>query len=178
MALSPVGRISFPNLHGKKNDRGEIRHDIVLVFDKKAQESAKFKEMEEAIQEAAKAKFGDKVPTGISRKSLAKKSGYPITAVEESPDWYGWANEGDVFISFSSKYQPEIYDMEKEEIVDVASQIYAGAFGRVSWTTYAYDQNGNKGVSFGLKLFQKTDDGDKLTGGGSAKNEIDDDEEF
>jgi len=56
--------------------------------------------------------------------------------------------------------------------------VYAGAFGRVSWTTYAYDQNGNKGVSFGLKLFQKTDDGDKLTGGGSAKNEIDDDEEF
>jgi hypothetical protein len=178
MALSPVGRISFPNLGGKANQRGEVRHDVVLVFDKKAQESDKFKAMEEAIQTAAKGKFGDKVPTGISRKSLAKKSGYPITAVEESPEWYGWADEGAVYVAFSSKYKPEVYDADKEEIIDLSNSVYAGCHGRVSWTVYAYDTEGNKGVSFGLKLFQKTDDGEKLSGGGSAVNEIEDDEDF
>lgn len=174
MALSPVGRVSFPNFGGKLNERGDTKYDCVLVFDKEAQESPKFKQMMDAIDAAAAAKFGDKVPSGIKRKSLAKKSGYPVTETAESEDWYGWAEEGSVFLSFSSKYVPEMFDADKEEIVNV-QDIYPGCYGRVSYTSYGYDVNGNKGVAMGFKLFQKTDEGERLGGGGSAVNELDED---
>jgi len=67
-------------------------------------------------------------------------------------------------ITFSSKYAPVVIDRNKTEILD-QSEIYAGQFGRVQWTTYAYDASGNQGVSFGLRAYQKVKDGEALSGG-------------
>lgn len=163
--ISPVGRISFPHLFKpQQNDRGENVWSVVIIFDKKAQATPEYKAMEEAIQTAATERFGTKVPAGVKRKSLEPKSGYPITLTETKPEWFGWASEGSTMITFSSKYAPVVIDRNKQEILD-QSETYAGQFGRVQWTTYAYDASGNQGVSFGLRAYQKVKDGEALSGG-------------
>lgn len=163
--ISPIGRVSFPNIFKpKQNDRGENVWSIVIIFDKKAQASAEYKAMEEGIQSAAVERFGAKVPAGVKRKSLEPKSGYPITLCETKPEWFAWAPEGSTMITFSSKYAPVIIDRSKVEILDQA-EVYAGQYGRVQWTTYAYDASGNQGVSFGLRAYQKVKDGEALSGG-------------
>jgi hypothetical protein len=163
--ISPVGRISFPHLFKpQQNERQENVWSVVVVFDKKAQDTAEYKTMEEAIQKAAVERFATKIPAGIKRKSLEPKSGYPITLTETKPEWFSWAPEGSTMITFSSKYAPVIIDRTKQEILDSA-EVYAGAYGRVQWTTYAYAASGNEGVSFGLRAFQKVKDGEALSGG-------------
>jgi hypothetical protein len=163
--ISPIGRISFPHLFKpQQNDRGENTWSVVIVFDKKAQATEEYKAMEAAIQNTATERFGTKVPAGVKRKSLEPKSGYPITATETKPEWFGWASEGSTMITFSSKYNPAVIDRNRQEILD-ASDVYAGQYGRVQWTTYAYDASGNQGVSFGLRAYQKVKDGDALSGG-------------
>jgi len=179
--ISPVGRISFPHLFKpQQNDRGENVWSVVVIFDKKAQASDEFKAMEAAVQNAASERFGAKVPAGVKRKSLEPKSGYPITLCETKPDWFGWATEGAVMITFSSKYQPVVIDRSKQEILD-AAEVYAGQYGRVQWTTYAYDASGNQGVSFGLRAYQKVKDGEALSGGKpdiGAFGDLKEDDEF
>jgi hypothetical protein len=180
--ISPIGRISFPHLFKpQQNDRGENTWSVVIVFDKKAQETPEYKAMEAAIQSTAAERFGTKIPAGVKRKSLEPKSGYPITATEAKPDWFGWAPEGSTMITFSSKYNPAIIDRNRQEVLD-AAEIYAGQYGRVQWTTYAYDASGNQGVSFGLRAYQKVKDGDALSGGkpdlGAFKDLPEDDAAF
>lgn len=163
--ISPIGRISFPHLFKpQQNDRGENVWSLVIVFDKKAQASEEYKAMEAGVQAAAAERFGAKVPAGVKRKSLEPKSGYPITLCETKPEWFAWAGEGSTMITFSSKYAPVVIDRNKTEILDQA-EVYAGQFGRVQWTTYAYDASGNQGVSFGLRAYQKVKDGEALSGG-------------
>lgn len=163
--ISPIGRISFPHLFKpQQNDRGENTWSVVIVFDKKAQASPEFKAMVAAIQNTAAERFGTKIPAGVKRKSLEPKSGYPITACDTKPEWFGWAPEGAVMITFSSKYNPAVIDRNRQEILD-SSEVYAGQYGRVQWTTYAYDASGNQGVSFGLRAYQKAKDGEALSGG-------------
>mgnify|MGYP006289343809 FL=1 len=163
--ISPIGRVSFPHLFKpQQNDRGENVWSVVIVFDKKAQETPEYKAMEAAVQNAATERFGTKVPAGVKRKSLEPKSGYPFTLTETKPEWFGWAPEGSTMATFSSKYSPVIIDRNKSEILDSA-EVYAGQFGRVQWTTYAYDASGNQGVSFGLRAYQKVKDGEQLSGG-------------
>ena len=164
-AISPIGRVSFPQLFKpKQNDRGENVWSIVIIFDKKAQATDEYKAMEAAIQTSATERFGAKLPAGIKRKSLEPKSGYPITLTETKPEWFSWASEGSTMITFSSKYQPLVIDRNKQEILDQA-EVYAGEYGRVQWTTYAYDAAGNQGVSFGIRAYQKVKDGEALSGG-------------
>lgn len=178
--ISPVGRISFPHLFKpQQNDRGEDVWSLVVVFDKKAQASEEFKAMEAGVQASAAERFGAKVPAGVKRKSLEPKSGYPITLCETKPEWFGWAPEGAVMITFSSKYAPTVIDRNKQEILD-SKDVYAGQMGRVQWTTYAYDASGNQGVSFGLRAYQKVKDGEALSGGKpdlGAFDEVKDEEE-
>lgn len=162
--ISPIGRISFPHLFKpQQNDRGENVWSVVIVFDKKAQDSPEFKAMQAAIQSAASERFGTKIPAGVKRKSLEPKSGYPFTSCEAKPEWFGWAPEGAVMTTFSSKYLPAVIDRARQEILE-ASEVYAGQYGRVQWTTYAYDSSGNQGVSFGLRAYQKVKDGEALSG--------------
>ena len=152
--IAPAGRISFPHLFKpQQNDRNEDVWSLVVVFDKKAQASEEFKAMEAGVQASAAERFGAKMPAGVKRKSLEPKSGYPITLCETKPEWFGWAPEGAVMITFSSKYAPAVIDRNKQEILD-PKDAYAGQTGRVQLTKYAYDASGNQGVSFGLRAYQ------------------------
>ena len=98
--LTPVGRVSFPHLFEPTiNDKGKKSWSVVLVFDKAAMDTAEYKEMVASIEAAAVERFGQKIPSGVKRKSLEPKSGYPFTETSAKEQYFGWAEDGSVMVT-------------------------------------------------------------------------------
>jgi Protein of unknown function (DUF2815). len=73
-------------------------------------------------------------------------------------------------MNVSSKIKPTILGTQRDadgklKAITDAEEIYSGMYGRVSLNFFAYNTNGNKGISCGLNNVQKTKDGAKLGGG-------------
>ena len=158
--VTPIGRMSFPELFKPKAfESEEPKYSVVLLFDANDPQLAAMKMIASA---AAKEKWGDNIP-----KSLRS----PFRNGDEKPDLDGYA--GKVFVRFSSKTKPAVVDARTQPITEESQRLYAGCFGRVSYTVYAYDQKGNKGVSFGLVNVQKTSDGEPFSGRTNPDDDFD-----
>lgn len=73
-------------------------------------------------------------------------------------------------MNVSTKNKPEILGTQRDadgklKAITDDEEIYSGMYGRVSLNFFAYNSNGNKGISCGLNNVQKTKDGDVLGGG-------------
>lgn len=169
--ITPIGRVSFPHLFEPTiNDQGRKSWSVVLVFDKAAQDTDEFKQMVAAVEATATERFGQKVPSGVKRKSLEPKSGYPFTATSAKEKYFSWAEDGSVMVTLSSRYAPLVIDRDKSELLE-AETVYSGCYARAAYSCYSYSASGNEGVSFGLRALQKVKDGDAL---GSARAEASD----
>lgn len=140
-----------------------------------------FDGMKKAAQAALEKKFGDK----LKNPDFVKKLRSPFRLQEERakvneqgvsvmPDGHV---KGAVFITFSNEQkfgvvstEPDTTKPQKpdgtyppQHITDPAL-IYAGCYGRAIVRASAYDVDGNVGVSFYIEGFQKTRDGESLTG--------------
>ena len=95
------------------------------------------------IGAGAKAKefFGDKIPANM-RKPFRQQS---------EKDKPGFLAEG-VYINATSKAdrKPELIDRKNGQPITNESDLYRGCWVMATVRPYAYDQRGNKGVSFGL----------------------------
>ncbi|MCH4172593.1 MAG: DUF2815 family protein [Lactobacillus sp.] len=86
---------------------------------------------------------------------------------EESDEHPEYA--GNMFMNVSSKSKPTILGTQRDadgslkEITD-GEEIYSGMYGRASLNFFAYNSQGNKGISAGLNNVQKTKDGEVLGG--------------
>jgi hypothetical protein len=177
---SPAGIAMYCNVfkaRARKGDNGEQKgspkFSVLLVFDKKADLS----ELEEAVVEAAVEKFGSKAEEMLAKGKIKN----PIRDAEDYVDEEKDDEENFPFnmprakmIRFAKNEDqgaPGVVDADAEPIMD-KSEFYSGCKARVSCRAYAYDQNGNKGVSFALINVQKIKDGERL--GGSDPNAEDD----
>lgn len=79
---------------------------------------------------------------------------------EERADQAGYG-PGKIFINCRGNEAPGVVDMNVQPIMDT-KEIYAGCIVKASITAFAYDQKGNKGVSFGLNNVQKVKDGERI----------------
>jgi hypothetical protein len=70
---------------------------------------------------------------------------------------------GAVFIRASNEKKPGVIDARKNPIVNEAD-FYSGCYVRAHIHAFYYDNNGNKGISFGLDNVQKIRDGEPLGG--------------
>lgn len=68
---------------------------------------------------------------------------------------------GKIFLNCNSESPPGVVDRQVQPILN-ASDIYAGCQVIASINAFAYDRNGNKGVSFGLNNIQKVGEGERL----------------
>jgi hypothetical protein len=165
--ITPKGRLSYPHLFEPQipPNQTEPVYSCTLVFEDGTDLSA----LEKEVERVAKDKWGDKYAalqkTGKIRSPFrldGEEKGYP---------------EGSVFINIKSKAAPGIVsifpgdDGKPAKITD-PSQIYAGCFARASVRAFAYDTQGNKGVSFALNNIQKLADGDRLDGRMRAEDEF------
>lgn len=84
--------------------------------------------------------------------------------LEKNPEF-----AGHMFMTVSNKTRPGVVDQSLNPIID-STELYSGAYARVSINAFPFNTQGNKGVSFGLNNVQKLADGEPL-GGVSAKPE-------
>jgi hypothetical protein len=136
--LTPIGISSFINL---KEPRavvvgGEPRYSISIIFDKAAQATELFRNLEQAIQDAVRRKWPNKVPTGLRS---------PFRDGAEKEGQYEGYKSGDIFISPWSKDKPGVVDINRQDLLDL-SDVYAGWTCRAFVRPFAYDAGGDKGV--------------------------------
>lgn len=169
---------------------GKVRFSFVNVFEPKAfgeGQTPKYSVMllipksdvgtidriKKAIAAAAEkgkaSKFGGKLPTVI--KSTLKDAD-----VDTNQDGDVFADLWDYtknhyIINVSSKLAPQIVDANRNPITE-PQDFYSGCYGRASINFFAYNANGNKGVSAGLQNLQKLEDGEPLGGFTTAEQDF------
>jgi hypothetical protein len=154
--VTPLFRLSFPQLFEAKSFQGgEAKYSLTMLFGP----DADLTELKEAAKAVAVEKWGaDKIPGNL-------RSPFRSGSEKEHLDGY---DETITFIRATSSGDnaPELVDRAKEEIVS-RKDIYAGCYCRAVVTPFAYDTAGNKGVSFGVRVVQKWEDGASFGGGGA-----------
>lgn len=163
---------------------GTVRLSYVHLFEPYAQDSndeAKFscvilipksdkktltkidKAIKAAAQQGLSSKFDGKMPKNLATTLY---DGDEDGDLEKNPEY-----EGHMYMSISSKTKPGLVDADVNPILD-STEIYSGAYARVSMNAFPYNYKGKKGVSFGLNHVQKTKDGDFLGGRSRAEDDF------
>ena len=153
--ISPEFRAAFVGLFKatapKDNPSGAKKFSMRAVFMPDADLTA----LREQAKIAAEEKWGiGKVPKTIRS---------PFRTNEELENPIPGVPDDAVVMTFSANEdrRPGVVDKNLQDIID-DSEVYSGAWFRAQVRAYAYDNAGNKGVSFGLQNVQKTRDDEPL----------------
>jgi hypothetical protein len=158
--MTPEFRVSFPSMFKPKAFEGqEAKFGLTMLFPK----TTDLKELKRAAFNAAVEKWGtkDKWPKNLR---------LPFRDGNEKADMEGYKDT--TFVSATSKQQPGLVNKAVEEIISEA-EFYPGCYARATLIAFAYDQKGNKGVSFSLQNVQKIRDGKSFSGRRKASDEFD-----
>jgi hypothetical protein len=168
---TPIGILSFPVVFSPRPRApgGEPVYQISLLFDQAAQRHPSFAAMRQAVRECIDDQWGagkstDKAFTAGIRSPFRKCS---------EKQYKGYDIAGGLFISPWTKSRPGVIDAQKNEIT-VPDDVWAGQLARATVAPFAYNQAGNRGVSFALNNLQicRTD-GVRLDGRRAAAEEFD-----
>lgn len=156
---TPRGKLSYPSLlepRSMANDpEGEKKYSCALLIPPGADLTV----MRSEAQRVAKEKWPDGVPKNVRNPFLRvgdlerSKGGGQYPA--EFADW--------TLIRCSSKQAPDLVDHLGQAVTRQA-EVYPGRFSRLSVRPFAYDQKGNRGVSFGLQNAQLLDHDTPMAG--------------
>jgi len=157
--LTPEFRASFVHVFKPKAfGTGEPKYSVMMIFDQKTDISA----LKTIALEAAKEKWGDKLPSNF-------RGPFRDGAEKAHLDGLG---PGTVFSTASTTTPPGVVDRNIQAILD-PSDFYSGCYARATVNAFAYDRNGNRGVSFGLQNIQKLRDGVPLSGRSRPEDDFD-----
>lgn len=157
-------RLSYFNgWEPKSINGGPEKYSVSLLIPKNDKEtiSAIEKAIDAAIEEGI-GKFGGKKPNKAAIK-LPLRDG----DIERDDEAY----KGHYFINANSVTAPQIVDKAVKPILD-RSEVYSGCYARVSISFYAFNSNGNKGITCGLGNIQKIRDGEPLGGRSNAADDF------
>lgn len=161
-ALTPIFRVSYPRVFkAVKNDlNGRDEFSLQALYEIKKDDPAFA-----AIKNAANAAIVKK--WGASPASWPEKMKSPFR--DQSEKAKGGALQeglvaGHVFMTFKSETRPAIVDRDGVSIITEPSRFYAGCYARALVYASAYDQKGNRGVTFYLNHLQFVKDGPPLSG--------------
>ena len=147
----------FSALTARKNEmNGKEEFSTQVLVPKSDTETVN--QLKAAAKAALTAKFGDKIPKNV-RNPL--RDGDTETKSDGSP--LGPEYAGPYCFNTKSTTKPGAVDAHGHDIIG-SQDIVSGDYGRVSLNAYAYDQAGNKGVSFGLNNIMLLAKGDSLGG--------------
>lgn len=135
---------------------GKAKYSVVMLFTPGTDLGDLKKAAVDALQKkwgADKAKWPQNLRTPFRKHEEREKDG-------KLPEGY---EAGGIFVTATSNDRPGVVNQQVVKIID-PSEVYAGCYGRATVRAYTYDKGGNRGVAFGLQNFQKTDDGESLTG--------------
>ncbi len=170
-AISPKGILSYPHLFEPQIPPGQTDpvYSCTVVFP----DGTDLSEMKKVVDQVGVEKWGQKYAGGVKDGKIrlpfrtdGEEKGYP---------------EGSTFINIKSKAAPGVVSIYpgadgKPKRIDDPAEVYAGCQVRVSLRAFAYDVNGNRGVSFALNNVQKVADGQRLDGRSRAEDEFEADQ--
>ena len=144
--LTPFGKLSFVNLFTARpamDGKGDPRYGTNLIIPAAQMKTPAYKALQQAIIDAAKDYFGDKVDLKRIRLPIRKGS---------ERDYEGYDDDS-VFIAPWSKQKPGVVDKDGNEIL-IPDDVFAGQVARLSVRPFGYDNSGNKGVALALNHVQ------------------------
>jgi hypothetical protein len=163
--ITGIVRLSYANVWEPKSiNGGAEKYSVSLIIPKSDTKTiaAINAAMDSAIEEG-KGKFGGKIPSKAQLK-LPLRDGDIDRPGDE-------VYAGCFFINANSNTAPQIVDRQVEPILD-HSEVYSGAYARISINFYAFNSNGNKGIACGLGNIQKIRDGEPLGGRTNAADDF------
>ena len=153
--MTPIGVLYFPALFTPRGNRDNPaqapRFSTVLMFDELGVQSSAYQDMRQAVMEAITEKFG---AAKAADAGFVRSLRLPFRQCAEKT--YAGFEEGHVYISAWAKGDgaaPGVVDLMGTPLV-VPGDVYGGQLARLTVRAFAYDSNGNKGVSFGLEHVQ------------------------
>lgn len=165
--ITPKARLSYPHLFEPQipPNQTDPVYSCTLIFE----DGADLTPMRKAAEAAGREKWGDKWDAAV-------KAGKIRLPFREDGEEKGYP-PGSVFINIKSKAAPGIVSIYpdangKPKTIDNPADVYAGCYVRASLRAFAYDVNGNRGVSFALGNVQKVADGQRLDGRSRAEDEF------
>jgi hypothetical protein len=166
---TPVGTLSYPHLFTPRErvqGNTEKVFSAMLLFTPQNMKIPAFKAMMDEIEALARTSFPGLV--------LGRAVRTPIRNADEKENIPG---EFKTFLNAWSKLKPGIVDLSLNDILD-PSEVWPGQWARFSVTPFAYDRNGNKGISLYLHNVQivRSEGLKRLDGRKSAAETFDDDE--
>jgi len=163
-------RSSYAFVHEPRaqNEGDEPKFSIQMIFDKKNEKA--IKPLVQIVANAAAAKWG----TEVSKWPRMKYN--PMTIdLEHGEDGDMTQVEkhliGKITLNARNKNKPGIVGPDARPLFD-AEDFYSGCIARAALGCFAYDNSGNKGVSFALNNLMKVKDADRLDGQSKAEDDF------
>ena len=162
---TPVFRASFVHLTEPRTvGDGKPKYQITIVLPKN--DPFWTEKIVPAMEAAAEEKFGQ-VPANFKKPV---KDGNKILDDDGNMKYPEF--DGCYTLQASTEQKPDVCDRNLEPIM-VAAELYSGAYYRASIRPYAWNHpTGGKGVSFALDNVMKVEDGDPLSGRGTAADDF------
>lgn len=166
-------RFSFVNVFEARafGENQEPKYSVMLLIPKSdvGTISRIKKAIDAAAQKALSTKFGGRLPAVLKTTLKDADKDMDQDGVTFAEKWDYTANH--YIINVSSKNAPQIVDAGLNPIID-PTEFYSGCYGRASINFFAYNNNGNKGISAGLNNLQKLEDGEPLGSFSTAEQDF------
>lgn len=160
---TPEAQIMFPNLFTPRKankDDAEAKYSCVAIWPK----DTNLSEMEQYMDNAGINKFGEKQYLKYKEAGILT---WPLLDGDKPNRSGDIKYPGCWYMNCKNTMQPGVVLLEtgkKPQPVTEEGEIYGGMYGIVSVQFFAFDRNGNKGVSCSLQNFGKTADGTRMSG--------------
>jgi len=165
-----VFRSSYAFVHEPRaqNEGDEPKYSIQMIFNKSNEKA--IKQLVQIIANSAAAKWGTD-PNKFPRMKYN-----PMTTDEEhgeDGDMSGVEKHliGMITCNARNKNKPGIVGPDAKPLFD-QDDFYSGCMARASLGSFAYDNSGNKGVSFALNNLMKVKDANRLDGQSNATDDF------
>lgn len=166
-----TGRVRFSYVYVTKpraNKQGVEKYSVVVLLPKS--DKATFAKLKAAEMVAAKAKFPGK-PDAFYAAMMKNTTIHDGDAVRPaSGDAFGPECAGHWVFNAATNNRPGCVDENLQSIIE--EPIKSGDYGRASLRAYGYDNEGKKGVTFGLNNLQLLERGESLSGQSSAEDDF------
>lgn len=151
--MTPIGIMCFANLFEPKpaaKGSDKLRYSLILLFDESGVKSSAYQDLRTAVHEAITDKFG---AAKAADPAFVRTLRNPFRPASEKN--YDGFDKGETYISAwcNPDKAPGIVDLQGNKII-VPGDVWSGQLARCTVRPFAYDSNGNKGVSFGLEHVQ------------------------
>lgn len=148
--MTPIGTLCFADqvFTPKSQEAGKTpRYTAMLLFDSTGTSTTAYAELRKLVQDAAAEKWGAaKAQDPAFMRSLR----LPFRPAAEK-DYEGF-DKGEIYITPWNEKAPGVVDLHGNDMVP--TDVWSGQLARATVRAFAYDTNGNKGVSLGLEHVQ------------------------